>query len=279
MPAQNLPDLILDQAHPLSRGLVGWWPMNEGGGERVNDISGNALTGTFTNIVQGTSSGWTGGPPHGGGSVLMDQTNDYILVNHSPKLAILGEISVCAWVWFTGNPSGYPAIQKGGGYPNPYGLSSQPDRKWNFVRGNGASQSYVLGNTSIPVQTWGLVVGSWANGLFSIYINGRLDNTAAGTPAVADSGSGLGIGSQYPIAAGNQFMYGRIANVRIYNRALSAAEVAQLYAEPMAGARVPVGAIRYFVPPPAAIAAPPTADRLWNRGYGGRTFRRGVKGS
>jgi hypothetical protein len=59
-------------------------------------------------------------------------------------------------------------------------------------------------------------------------------------------------------------------------------EIEQLYTDPLAGALAPIRVSRLIVPavvsPPAAIAAPPTADRLWNRGYVGRIFRRGEKG-
>jgi len=37
--------------HPLARGLVGYWLMNEGSGNKVFDLSGNGNTGTFTNSV------------------------------------------------------------------------------------------------------------------------------------------------------------------------------------------------------------------------------------
>ena len=37
----------LKRTHPLARGLVGGWLMNENGGNRVNDLSGNNNFGTF----------------------------------------------------------------------------------------------------------------------------------------------------------------------------------------------------------------------------------------
>ncbi|MFB0523909.1 MAG: hypothetical protein ACETVZ_00085, partial [Phycisphaerae bacterium] len=37
----------LNKSHPFARGLIGYWIMNEGGGSKVFDLSGNDNTGTF----------------------------------------------------------------------------------------------------------------------------------------------------------------------------------------------------------------------------------------
>ena len=40
--------LRLNHNHPLAQGLVGCWVMNEGGGDKVFDLSGNGKAGTFS---------------------------------------------------------------------------------------------------------------------------------------------------------------------------------------------------------------------------------------
>ena len=47
---------MVNRGHPWSRGLVGCWLINEGGGNLVNDLSGNGKKGTFVN-----SPTWAGG--------------------------------------------------------------------------------------------------------------------------------------------------------------------------------------------------------------------------
>jgi hypothetical protein len=96
MPAQNLPGLMLDRSHPLARGLVGWWPLNEGGGTRVADVGSYQNPGAFGNITPSSTSGWSGGPH--GRAVRFDGSDDIISVPHSASLALTGDMSACAWV-------------------------------------------------------------------------------------------------------------------------------------------------------------------------------------
>ena len=97
MPAQNLPGLILDPAHPLARGLVGWWPLNEGAGAGANDVSLNRNSGLFANIVQGSTSGWVGGV--GGHAVQFDGSVVIVSVPHAAPVALTGDMSFIAWVY------------------------------------------------------------------------------------------------------------------------------------------------------------------------------------
>jgi len=64
--------------HPLSKGIVGCWLMNEGMGDKVNDLSGNKNTGTLMNFSHPSTptSGWN--PGKFGKSLAFDGSNDYI---------------------------------------------------------------------------------------------------------------------------------------------------------------------------------------------------------
>jgi len=274
MPTQNLPGLMLDRAHPLARGLVGWWPMNEGGGTRVNDISGNNNAGAFSGITQGSTSGWAGG--FNGRAVMFDGTDDAVAIPTAAPLQITGAISVCGWVNIPALSGYYIMAEKGPAYPNPYAIVTEPGGTVEWLRGNGASQSYVISTGAISAGVWQFIVGTWADGVFRIYLNGRFDNSASASPTCTDDGQALYIGMRRDAAAA---MPGRIAHVRLYNRALLAAEVAQLYAEPLAGAKTPPKWGRYIwqAAAPALGSAKLSADRLYNRS-GGRVWRRGDTG-
>ena len=277
MSAQNLPGLILDYRHPLARGLVGWWPMNEGGGTRVNDISGNGNHGAFGNITQGPTSGRTGGAL--GGAVRMDGSDDQITVPTSKSLAVLGDITLCAWINITSFAGVGQIFGKGASYPNPYSFVYYNDKRLAFTRGNGVSQGYIESVSTIVGGKPEFVVASWSGGVNKIYIDGALrDSNSASNPTVTDNGLSLYIGRRsdavIPFA-------GSMWHLRIYNRCLDAREVAQLYADPLAGALVPSRLTRlYTVPvasPPAAATGPLSSDRLYNRSLS-RIFRRGETG-
>ena len=72
-------------------------------------------------------------------------------------------------------------------------------------------------------MTWHQVVVTWDGTLLRIYVDGRLRKLAWQTvvPGVND----------YPLTIGNGFE-GRLDEVKIYDRALTAKEVASLYSRP-----------------------------------------------
>lgn len=54
---QSLPGMMLDPTNPINKGIVGWWPLNEGGGARANDKSLKGHTGTAAGAPV-----WSGSP-------------------------------------------------------------------------------------------------------------------------------------------------------------------------------------------------------------------------
>ena len=98
-----------------------------------------------------------------------------------------------------------------------------------------ALQSVTSSNSVFSVRTWTHIVCTFdiTNNSVLVYVNGVLAPTT-GTPAFTnttwdntDSG-GIAIGHAPNGLAGNQFS-GKLDDVRIYNRALSASEIKQLY--------------------------------------------------
>lgn len=277
MPAQNLPGLVLDRAHPLTRGLVGWWPMNEGGGRRAADVvNGNAGTHLL-------DPAWVGGGQRiTGNAVKLNGTTQYIRIPHSPALAITSDITVSVWTRVT-TITGYLQLLNKGPNPTSYPAPFQMVQvggtgQMIWGRGNGSAPGgtdAVVSTSAAIAGEWVHWVGTWTGGVFYVYYNGRLDNTATASPTCTDAGLPLYVGTRADGAA--SLWNGSVAQVRLYNRAISGREVAQLYAEPLAGALAPVRTRLYVAPavsPPATPTRPMSADRLYNRSLA-RIFRRG----
>ena len=68
----------INRAHPLARGLIGCWLFNEGGGDKVYDLSGYCNHGTLNGFAfpATTTSGWN--PGRDGIGLTFDGTNDYV---------------------------------------------------------------------------------------------------------------------------------------------------------------------------------------------------------
>ena len=237
----GLPNIArrLIQAHPINAGLVGWWPINEGQGTRIRDLSIYGNHGTLTNAANpGTlASGWGAGVSQR--ELVFDASDDLISVPHSASLNFAAEFSVSCWVSIKSTAS-YPTLlckgNGGAGYPGPFQmLCESTGATWMFATGNGASAQNI--GCFGPVVTLNRVYhlvgvhtgGAGPGSTDFLYQDGALVKTAVTTVALVNNGTALGIGGRTPGT-----LYGlndRVSHVRLWNRALSATEVAQIYAD------------------------------------------------
>jgi hypothetical protein len=107
---------------------------------------------------------------------------------------------------------------------------------WDVKLNNGlpqlsAGNSYALANSSIPLGVWTHVVFAFNQGIVTAFINGQQVSMAANTflsgqvlPATYNLGAYIGTDSGLL-----QYFSGGLADIRVYNRALQAADVWALY--------------------------------------------------
>jgi hypothetical protein len=222
--------------HPLARGLVGWWLVYPGlGGGQVWWDLANQNHGILNSMTASTN-GWNGTTRPGGfGSMLFDGSASYVSMPHQIDLMLnTSTITVSAWAYANG--SSFPATDIGivssvfdgecvftlAGYHDSGGGGSKQvsagfyNGGWNVVT---QSDSWSFG-------TWNHVVGTYNQSNLSIYINGVLNNTRSMGVALPSGAMGWRIGRRWDQP---NIWNGYIDDVRIYNRALSSAEVFDLY--------------------------------------------------
>jgi hypothetical protein len=173
------------------------------------DLSRNNLNGTLTNGPTYNSSN--------GGVIIFDGTNDYVNCGNSSVLD-LTDITISVWykTTATGNQ-----ILVGKSYLTSYYLNVAPSANSFSLWTNGTS----LGSgtiTTLGNGNWHNVVGTMSGVNKKVYYDGALANSGTGTSNI-DSNP-LYIGSS-PVNAA--IFNGSIANVLLYNRALSIEEVQQ----------------------------------------------------
>jgi hypothetical protein len=201
-----------------ANGLVGWWNFDEGSGTSAADSSGNSNTGTLTNGPTWTASGKING------ALSFNGTNQDVHVTTATDLIGGGPATVSAWIY----PVAYVA---GGGYiianwEVVFYLSSGCDCV-GFSSDNQTHNVPSAAN-SVPLNQWTLVTAARdAAGTTNVYINGVLSSAAnqfSGTPLAGYNGTIIGNrdGDATPFN-------GKIDDVRVYNRALSAPEILRLY--------------------------------------------------
>lgn len=144
-------------------------------------------------------------------------------IAHNDNLNLRGAITVDAWI----NPSG-PGINNGiilMKNPLKYGLIWRPsDQKVTFSLDIGGWGDH-WSNAVVPTNQWSHVAGTYDGSKVRIYINGLPDADYGRTGSIASSADELTLGFRTYDEAYN----GLIDEVEIFNRALSAKEIAAIY--------------------------------------------------
>ncbi|HEV8700769.1 MAG TPA: LamG-like jellyroll fold domain-containing protein, partial [Candidatus Polarisedimenticolia bacterium] len=204
---------------------VGAWPLSEGSGTLASDASGNSFNGALA-----------GGPTWIAGRIgpglSLDGADDYVAIPHAPALDPY-PITVAAWLRTTatglhgvvnkyvpGSLNGYQIFLNGGSLC-----------AWYFRD----AANYVWDGTSCTLATPGFNDGQWHHVALVVdaagarlYVDGAQKAARAwtGTAGPSTTTAELALG-RYPSIA-TPYLPGAIDEVRVYNRALSASEIAGL---------------------------------------------------
>ncbi|KKN70111.1 hypothetical protein LCGC14_0434360 [marine sediment metagenome] len=251
----------LNSAHPFAKGLVGLWLMNEGSGNIVQDLSRNGNIGTLS---AGTNFdvGKFGSALSFGGAA----SGDYVSIGAGSSLG-MNNLTIIAWVKPTDATGLEGIITRGINSTTSIiyylGLSSNDLNL--IVSNSGSSQNVSVSLNKIVGNVWQQVVATVDDLSFIGYVNGIKDLTVGRT--VGPLGDGItattGLIGELGTADRRPFN-GLIDHVMIYNRALSASEIAQLYRNPFAMfERDPVELWVTGAPPAANVPTAHLAGPLW----------------
>lgn len=202
---------------------MGWWKLNEGSGSTAVDLSGNGNNGTWNGTQAGTSGYYSPGYNHVWAGQF-DGSTDYIDLGN-PAILTANYITVACWV----KPSSFPS------FTTPLSrIASNGAPAWEiFTQNNQVGAEVDNGSTYASVQTGSILsAGIWTHVAFTydgntltLYVNGALQSTAPLTGTIAITTVDALIGKRWD---GNYFP-GEIDDVQIYNIAVTAAQVNQLY--------------------------------------------------
>jgi len=225
-------------------GLVGLWHLDEGSGQTAGDATGvnDGQLGSTAGIDANDPT-WVS-PGKFGKALRFDGVDDYVQVADDDTLDITTAITIEAWVYMVSAPSNMRIVCKPystTAWTDPYadyelvvleetGWEEYPGRAVYFGLTLGGSWTYLAttGTNMVPLNTWTHLAATYNGSAMAIYINGqqKVSNLASG--AIASSGQPLFIGSRTP--APNEVFSGIIDEVRIWDEARTASQIAQGYA-------------------------------------------------
>jgi Concanavalin A-like lectin/glucanases superfamily len=207
--------------------VAGWWPMYEGGGQTVHDLSGKGNNGTLgsTPGVDANDPTWIKGFLFG--SALRFDGNDFVRIPQSTALEPKN-LTVSAWVRSTGTPGTYRYIVGKGAKDcdsSSYGLftSYNGGLRFYITDESGASRTSGLVDPGVIWNgKWHHVAGTFDGATAKLFVDGKYITDPAGAsqpidynmPTTGDASLGGFLGTC------DLFYTGDIDDVAIFSQAL-----------------------------------------------------------
>jgi len=202
----------------LSDGLVAYYPFT---GD-ANDASGNGHHGTVHGATPCAG-------PNGFGNAYSFDGDDYIRVSDPPSVTTA--VTFAAWVKPGSGPLSSMIINKSTYLVDQtYSLSVGDDCTARVVVFTDAGRCDVDSNIALSRGTWAHIAGVYDGNSLTIYIDGQEHGSECASGPLYQNPGPLDFGCDYDNSA--SYWDGCTDEIRIYNRALSQAEVKSLVPEP-----------------------------------------------
>jgi hypothetical protein len=220
--------ILPNRSCSLSRGLVGYWPMIEGAGGIISDLSNNGNIGQLSG-----SAPWSSGLF--GGCIDYDGGSGRHKIAYSPILFCSSYMTVGFWAKsdvtdYTSNAYvvsmyDYAANKRVWGIA----VNASGDL-WTVLTSANGINGYYSNSTLAVDSSWHFFTFVVNNSTkqWDMYVDGIFNQTVTADVTYADQGSFLTIGG----LDGSNYFDGKIDHVAIWKRRLSANEIYRLYCEP-----------------------------------------------
>jgi hypothetical protein len=225
----------IEPGHWASKGLVGSWIFNEGGGNLAYDTSGNGNHGSFINAAH--SAAGRIGP-----TLELDGDDDYVNCGSASSLDNIVDqdssgLSVVFWVKFASITSNDFIIGKDhtGSRRWHIFIESQAGQSIGFEKDISGLDVEAAADGIAVLNEWMQVAVTWdgtnqgSTGV-KIYKNGIVQTLTHSGGGGTVPGSDAGLDLKFGDAAAS--MDGQIDHVLIYNRILNTGEINSLYLDP-----------------------------------------------
>jgi hypothetical protein len=201
---------------PPVNGPVASFNFDEGAGTSLLDRTGKGHTGAVNGATWSASG-------HSGGALSFDGVSNLVTVADANDLDLTNGMTLEAWVRPT-NTSGWRTVlakERPGGLA--YELYGSGSARPSAYIDTGSAERGLTSPSALAVNTWSHLAFTYDGTTMRLYINGTQVASAAETGLAMTSASPLRIGGN---TIWSEWFAGLIDDARIYNRALTATEVA-----------------------------------------------------
>jgi hypothetical protein len=214
--------LPLKAQNQLTNGLVAYYPFNGDANDAIGNGNNGTVVGptlTFDRFDQANAAYLFMGWPLG---------TNYIEVPLFSTIALSDAATFSAWVQNTSSGGEY-VLKKGQFLVDAdYELAGdETSVRSEITLSGGELVQCTITNAALPIGVWTHIAGVFDGKNLSTYVNGQFKGSVSAVGTLQNNGFPLYIGADYGSHGG--YFNGRIDDVRIYNRALSDAEVQRLF--------------------------------------------------
>lgn len=215
--------ITVDTTASINSGLVGFWPLTDGSGGVAVDLSTGGNDGTLTGGSWATSAIGTALEYDGTIVENVSCSSGYDFSTGTVSFWVYADSTTTGGIGLVGNGSGsdYDWMS--------YLTGNGTDLRFYKKNGSGASESSTT--TTVAANQWNYVAMTKTGTSVVIYVNGVQSNTLTLVDSTIRNTLNFRINTVWSSAS----LVGLLQNVRVYNRALTATEVAELYSVPWTG--------------------------------------------
>jgi hypothetical protein len=202
-------------------GLVAYYPGNGNAQDAAGGNHGTLVNGTaFTTGVIGQAFSFDG-------------VDDQVEIPHTAANSPSNAVTVSAWIRPLAYEDNKHCVSKGSHvnyFSRSYSLQGPwADGKWRATLSVPGGEVVVASAANAVLAGWSHVLMTYDGTSVKLYVNGELAGSQSTNGLITQTSEPLFLGSHKFYAASDYWFNGAVDEVQIYNRALSAAEVAQLY--------------------------------------------------
>lgn len=207
----------LSYPYGVDKYTVGYWSFEEGRSDVAHDFSRNNNNGVMYNM---DNSDWVNG--RYGRGLEFDGVEEYIQVPFDESLNISEAITIEAWI-NTATNSDTTYILRKSGVNYSYEMRLELSGQLSMI----FEDKTIFSVTTVPVDQWIYVVGTYDGSHMTLYINGELDNRIKYSGGIMPGDDELYLGA--PSSEPDMGFNGTLDEIRISKIARTPAEVYQAY--------------------------------------------------
>jgi len=221
---------LYEAGRPYRWSLMAWWTFGQASNEMILDSSGNDLHGRPMGDAHVTKDA-----ERPGQVLCLDGDGDWVDCGNNATLDIVSEITVACWMKATSNKYGAAILCSGDNawLLDRYLASDHLEFSCVGVTISNSMSGSLIGQTDVNDNRWHHVAGVYDGTAMRLYIDGKLDISSEASGRIKGASSRVLIGEndvETTVYGRERSFQGLIDDVRIYNYAITEAEIMGLYA-------------------------------------------------